>query len=83
MHLTRVEPDFVQTGDITLTVLGKKFARGDLESDGPFTFGPSDGKVDLRIEHREARLKFESNTLGGNFEMGRVLITAEFGDTRP
>jgi len=83
LHLTRVEPDFVQTGDMTLTVLGKKFARGDLESDGPFTFGPDDGKVDLRIEHRETRLKFESNTIGGDFEMGRVLITAEFGDTRP
>jgi len=83
MHLTRIEPDFVQSGDMTLTVLGKKFARGDLESDGPFTFGPDNGKVDLRIEHRETRLKFESNTIGGDFEMGRVLITAEFGDTRP
>jgi hypothetical protein len=37
----------------------------------------------LRVEHRLIRLKFESNEIDGNFEMGRNLITAEFGDERP
>ena len=35
------------------------------------------------VEDREIRLKFESDTLGGNYEMGRLLITAETGDERP
>jgi hypothetical protein len=83
MHLRRVEPDFVQTGTMGMTILGRKFARGDTETSGPFYFDPDTGKIDLRVEHREVRLKFESNVLNGNFEMGRLLITAEYGDERP
>jgi hypothetical protein len=66
-----------------MTVLGRKFARGETEISGPFYFDPDTGKIDLRVEHREMRLKFESNVLDGNFEMGRLLITAEYGDERP
>jgi hypothetical protein len=83
MHLRRIEPDFVQTGTMSMTVLGRKFARGETENSGPFYFDPDTGKIDLRVEHRELRLKFESNVLNGNYEMGRLLITAEYGDERP
>jgi hypothetical protein len=81
--LRRVEPDFVQSGDMTLQIIGRKFARGPEELSPVFTFGPDDGKVDMRIENREARLTFASNTTNGNFEMGRIMITAEYGDERP
>jgi len=85
MHLRRVEPNFLQTGEMSMTVLGRKFANGqaNVENSGPFYFNPQDGKIDLRVEHRLVRLKFESNTIDGNFEMGRLVITAEFGDERP
>ena len=83
MHLRRIEPDFLQTGDMTVQVVGRKFARGEDSLSPVFTFGPEDGKVDMRIENREARLQFTSNSLNGNFEMGRILITAEYGDERP
>lgn len=85
MHLRRVEPNFLQSGDMTMTVLGRKFANGAayIENSGPFTFSPQTGKIDMRVEHRLVRLKFESNTIDGNFEMGRLVITAEFGDERP
>jgi len=83
MHLRRIEPDFVQSGNMTLTVLGRKFARGDVETSSPFTFTPETGKIDMRIEHREIRLKFSSDDINGNYEMGRLLITSEYGDERP
>jgi hypothetical protein len=84
MHLRRVEPNFLQTGTMAMTVLGRKFASGQFEeSSGPFYFTQDTGKIDLRVEHRLVRLKFESNDIGGNYEMGRNLITAEFGDERP
>lgn len=84
MHLRRVEPDFVQTGDMTMTIIGHKFAQSATEQNsGPYTFGPDTEKIDLRVEDREIRLKFESDTLNGNYEMGRILITAETGDERP
>jgi hypothetical protein len=83
IHLRRVEPDFLQSGDMSLQVLGSKFARGDQENSAVFNFGPNDGKVDLRNENRESRLKFTSNVVGGDYQMGRILITAEYGDERP
>jgi hypothetical protein len=68
---------------MSLVVLGRKFARGDTETSTPFMFGPNDGKIDMRVEHREIRLKFVSDTINGNFEMGRLLLTTEYGDERP
>jgi hypothetical protein len=83
VHLRRIEPDFVQNGELTLDILGRKFARGDTENSGPFAFGPDTGKIDLRNEHRELRLQFTSNTINGDYEMGRLLLTIEYGDERP
>lgn len=85
MHLRRVEPNFLQSGEMSMTVLGRKFANGaaNVENSGPFYFSPQDGKIDLRKEFRLVRLQFESNTIDGNYEMGRLVITAEFGDERP
>jgi len=84
MHLRRIEPNFIQSGTMALTILGRKFAGGqNEENSGPYYFTQDTGKIDLRVEHRLIRLKFESNQIDGNFEMGRNLITAEFGDERP
>jgi hypothetical protein len=83
MHIRRFEPDFVQDGDMLMTVLGRKFASSEPEVSGPFTFSTNTGKIDLRVEHRLVKLKFESNCINGNYEMGRNMITAEFGDERP
>lgn len=84
MHLRRVEPNFLQSGTMSMTILGRKFASGQYEENsGPYYFTSETGKIDLRVEHRLVRLKFESNEINGNYEMGRNLITAEFGDERP
>ena len=84
MHLRRFEPNFLQTGVMSMTILGRKFAGGQNEQDaGPFYFNQDTGKIDLRVEFRLIRLQFVSNDINGNFEMGRNLITAEFGDERP
>jgi hypothetical protein len=83
-HIRRIEPDFVQDGDMSLIIKGRKFASGPYEEDsGPYFFNPDTPKIDLRVEYREASLQFQSDTLNGNFEMGRILITAEYGDERP
>jgi hypothetical protein len=83
MHIRRIEPNFVQDGPISMTILGRKFAGSEPEVSGPFEFFQDTGKIDLRVEHRLINLKFESNSINGNYEMGRNMITAEFGDERP
>jgi len=83
MHLTRVEPDFKQVGDMELTVVCRPFANDGVTEKGPFVFASDAGKVDLRVEARLVNLRWRSNVIDGDFEAGRTLITAEFGDERP
>lgn len=83
MHITRIEPDFVQKGDMELTVVGRPFAQSEVTESGPYIFSPTTGKIDLRVENRLTSLIFRSNTINGHFEAGRVMITAEPGDERP
>ena len=81
-RLVRVEPDFNATGDMTLEVVGREFAQTADVTSAPLTFSPTTGKVDMREQFRQIRIIFTSNTVGGNYEMGRVIIHTEPGDVR-
>lgn len=83
MHISRIEPDFNQKGDMELTIVGRPFAQGAIQLQGPYTFPETAGKIDLRSEHRLVNLRFRSNVINGNYEAGRIMITAELGDERP
>lgn len=83
MHITRIEPDFNQRGPMELTIVGRPFAQGTVETQGPYTFEDTAGKIDLRAEHRLINLRWRSNVADGNYEAGRIMITAEMGDERP
>jgi hypothetical protein len=82
MRLERAEPDFVQTGDMQLIVTGKGYADDEDVESSPYTFSPSTLKIDMREQRREMRLRFESNTFNGNYEMGKVLLSVSSGDER-
>jgi len=78
----RVEPDFVQKGEMTVVVTGKGYADDvDIVSE-PYRFQEETLKVDMREQRRELRLRFGSNTVGGDYFMGRVLCSLDTGDTR-
>jgi hypothetical protein len=84
-RLERIEPDFIQIGDMNVYVIGKGYAAdgGDVVSkNSPYVFNPQTLKIDMKEQFRELRLRFESNTFGGNYQMGNVLIHADVGDTR-
>ena len=83
LRVDRIEPDFIQSGQMTVQVTGRPFAQADDVISDPYTFEPNQGKVDMREQRREIRLRFVSNVQGGNYQMGKVLLDAEFGDTRP
>jgi hypothetical protein len=83
MHISRIEPDFNQKGDMQVTIVGRPFAQSATESLGPITFKDTDGKIDLRAEYRLVSLVFSSNVIDGDYEAGRIMITAELGDERP
>ena len=83
LRLERVEPDFVQSGDMELYVTGRSFAQSQDVTSSAYTFTPTTGKVDMREQRRELRLKFVSNVTGGNYQVGKILLDADLGDVRP
>ena len=81
-RIERVEPDFVQTGDMTVVVTGRGYAEDVNRESDPFTFTPSTLKIDMREQRREMRLRFESNTENGDYQTGSVLLSLTTGDVR-
>jgi len=84
IRVERVEPDFVQVGDMNLYIKGKGYAdEQDVTSQlSPYTFSPSTLKIDMKEQYRELRMRFESNTFNGDYQMGRILVSADIGDVR-
>ncbi len=83
LRIERVEPDFLQTGEMSVVVTGRPFAQGEDKESDPYVFGPNTGKIDMREQRRELRLRFTSDVAGGNYQLGKVLLNAEVGDVRP
>ena len=81
-RIERVEPDFVQTGNMTLVVTGKSYAEDVDDPSDPYTFTPDTLKIDMKEQRREMRLRFTSNTQNGNYFMGKVVMSIDTGDVR-
>ena len=82
MRLERVEPNFVQSGEMYLIVTGKGYAEDVDDPSDPYYFDPDTLKIDMRQQRREMRLRFGSNVVNGNYETGLILLSAEGGDER-
>jgi hypothetical protein len=78
----RIEPDFVQTGNMDVIVTGKGYADDIDNPSSPYNFTPSTLKIDMREQRREMRLRFESNTFNGDYQMGRIVLSVDIGDVR-
>ena len=85
MRVIRVEPNFLQKGDMTLTFLGRAYASSEKELvSETYTFSDFTTKIDVRnVDYRQLRLKFESDVIGGDYELGRMLMKVDFGSERP
>jgi len=82
-RLERVEPDFIMEGEMSLIITGRPFAQGQDAESTPYLFDKNIGKIDMREQRREIRLRFISDVAGGDYQMGKVLLHADVGDTRP
>lgn len=80
-----IEPDFVQRGPMTVTVTGRANARAREVEGEPMTFEdtaatPQEQVVYLKTQRRELRFRFESNVVGGDYQMGLILAHVQPGD---
>lgn len=82
VRLERVEPDFLLEGEMELYITGRPYAQSEDSTTGPYTFDADTNKIDMKEQRRELRLKFVSNVAGGDYQVGRVILNADFGDTR-
>lgn len=80
-----MEPDFVQSGEMTMQIKGRANARSPEVSGDPVAFPDTATTVaeqvlNLKAQRRQIRFRFTSNTVGGNFEEGVVLAHIKPGD---
>jgi hypothetical protein len=80
-----LEPDFVQSGDMSVSVRGRANARAPEIDGDPVVFSDSATSPDQQLvrfkeQRRELRFRFESNVVGGDYQMGQVLAHVQLGD---
>ena len=85
VRITRIEPDFVQVGPMTVQVTGRANARAPEVYSSIFEFPetatlPYEEIVMLKEQRREIRVKFESNAVNGDYQMGQIIGHVSVGD---
>ena len=86
LKISYIEPDFVQVGDMTVEVVGRANARAPTVTSNVVTFVDDPGSdpakqiVPFKEQRREMRVKFTSNAIDGDYQMGQVLMHVEPGD---
>ncbi len=84
-----IEPDFIQSGDLTLTVMGRANPRAAdiISNDGPQTFvadpiTPEQQLTNFKFSQRLVRFQIESNVAGGDYQSGKPLVHIAPSDER-
>lgn len=78
IHVALMEPDFVQSGPMTVEVHGRANARAPEVNGEPMTIPenasvPTEQVVFFKTQRRELRFRFESNCVNGDYQMGLIL----------
>lgn len=86
MRVTYIEPDFVQVGDMEVQITGRANARAPEVVSNTVIFpadpgsNPAEQIVPFKEQRRELRVKFTSNAINGDYQMGQILMHVEPGD---
>jgi hypothetical protein len=81
-RILRIEPDFNQVGPLRLDVVGRSFAQNADSVINSYQLQPTDSFQNMGDQARIMKLKITSNSTGGSFEMGQVMVKIEPGDER-
>lgn len=87
LRITMIEPDFVQSGPMEVVITGRANARAPEVYSTTFTFPDTATEtyqqiVMLKEQRRELRVKFQSNSLYGDYQMGQIIAHFDAGDRR-
>jgi hypothetical protein len=85
LQVLLMEPDFVQSGPLTVQAMGRANARGP-EVNGEIKVivetpqTPQEQVIYFKEQRRELRFRFASDCVGGDYQMGLVLAHVQPGD---
>jgi hypothetical protein len=87
LHVARVEPDLVQSGNMSLTVKGRANSKATVVDGATETIfetpaTPDEETVKFKEVKRLMSFRFESNVGGGNYELGKTYAHVEPADGR-
>jgi len=87
IRMERIEPDFVQVGNMTVQIRGRANARSPVIEGPSFLFGDTatgaqDQTVPIKNTFRLLSLKFSTNVVGGNYQLGETVGHIEPADGR-
>ena len=85
LRITTIEPDFIQSGPMSVQVTGRANARAPEVLSQQWIFEetatqPYEQIVMMKEMRRELRVRFESNAVGGNYQMGQIIGHIDTGD---
>ena len=85
LQVLMLEPDFVQSGDMTVQIMGRANARspevnGEIKTIVQTPSIPQQQVIYFKEQRRELRFRFESNVIGGDYQMGICLGHLQPGD---
>ena len=85
LQVLMMEPDFVQSGPMTVQAMGRANARapevsGEIKTIVETPQTPQEQVIYFKEQRRELRFRFSSNCVGGDYQMGLVLAHVQPGD---
>ena len=85
LRITTIEPDFIQSGPMSVQVTGRANPRAPEVLSQQWIFEetatqPYEQIVMMKEMRRELRVRFESNAVGGNYQMGQIIGHIDSGD---
>jgi len=85
LRCAMIEPDFIQSGDMTCAITGRANARSPETSSEVKVFPdqattPEEQVIFFKETRREMRFLFGSNVVGGNYQMGQCIAHIEASD---
>ena len=87
IHVARIEPDFVQAGEMSLTVRGRANTRAPQITETPVDFPEvastgTEETIKLKTIQRLMSFRWNSNTIGGDYEYGDTYAHIKPADGR-
>jgi hypothetical protein len=82
IHLAWVEPNFNQRNQMSLRVYKQQYGQEEPTVSTEYFFTPSTTKINLHEQSGLMSLEFRSNTVDGDYQMGKTMMAYEVGDPR-